>query len=94
MTSTERKALEDAGWEFGDAEDFLDLTDDERRLVDEFVVEFRHAHEDSDCPLCREHPVPNAETIRAMIDMERGVGLLTHADVDDLFRSPGISLPS
>src|SRR4051812_2789892 len=34
MDAKKRTALERAGWRFGDAEDFLDLTPEERRLVD------------------------------------------------------------
>jgi predicted XRE-type DNA-binding protein len=34
MNKRERKALEAAGFRIGDAEDFLELTDEERRLVD------------------------------------------------------------
>ena len=33
MDPDKRKRLEAAGWEFGDAADFLELTDAERRLV-------------------------------------------------------------
>jgi predicted XRE-type DNA-binding protein len=33
MTSEKRRALEAAGWVFGDAEDFLELSADERQLV-------------------------------------------------------------
>src|SRR4051794_33973075 len=33
MKKEKRAALEAAGWRFGDAADFLGLTDDERRLV-------------------------------------------------------------
>jgi ribosome-binding protein aMBF1 (putative translation factor) len=34
MDAEKRKALEAAGWKFGDAADFLGMTDDERRLLD------------------------------------------------------------
>lgn len=34
MDATKRKKLEAAGFRFGDAEDFLDLTPEERELVD------------------------------------------------------------
>lgn len=34
MNERERKALEAAGFRIGDAEDFLELTDEERRLVE------------------------------------------------------------
>jgi DNA-binding XRE family transcriptional regulator len=34
MNSEKRKALEADGWVFGDAEDFLELTIEERRLVE------------------------------------------------------------
>ena len=34
MNEQERRELEAAGWAAGDAEDFLGLTDEERRLVD------------------------------------------------------------
>ena len=34
MTGEKRKALEDAGFVLGDAEDFLELSAEERRLVD------------------------------------------------------------
>src|SRR5947207_9222101 len=34
MKKEKRAALEAAGWRFGNAADFLKLTDDERRLVD------------------------------------------------------------
>lgn len=34
MDQAKRKALEAAGYRIGDAEDFLDLSEDERRLVD------------------------------------------------------------
>ena len=34
MRREEREALEAAGWTFGDAEDFLDLTPEERQLVE------------------------------------------------------------
>jgi hypothetical protein len=34
MDKTKRKALEAAGYRIGDAEDFLGLTEEERRLVD------------------------------------------------------------
>jgi hypothetical protein len=31
MDSEKRKALEEAGWRFGDATDFLEMTDEERQ---------------------------------------------------------------
>lgn len=34
MQSAKRKALEAAGWRFGDAADFLQMTDEERQLLD------------------------------------------------------------
>jgi transcriptional regulator with XRE-family HTH domain len=34
MDSAKRKALEAAGWRFGDAADFLEMTDAERQLLD------------------------------------------------------------
>jgi predicted XRE-type DNA-binding protein len=34
MDSAKRKALEAAGWKIGDAADFLQMTDDERQLLD------------------------------------------------------------
>ena len=34
MNLKKRKALEAAGWKFGDAADFLGMTDDERQLLD------------------------------------------------------------
>ena len=34
MDSEKRKALEAAGWRFGDAADFLGMTDEERQLLD------------------------------------------------------------
>jgi transcriptional regulator with XRE-family HTH domain len=34
MDSEKRKALETAGWQFGDAADFLEMTDEERQLLD------------------------------------------------------------
>jgi hypothetical protein len=34
MNKREREALEAAGFRIGDAEDFLELTDEERRLVE------------------------------------------------------------
>jgi transcriptional regulator with XRE-family HTH domain len=34
MNAAKRKALEAAGWRFGDAADFLALTDEERQLLD------------------------------------------------------------
>jgi hypothetical protein len=34
MNSEKRKALEAAGWQFGDAADFLGMTDEERQLLD------------------------------------------------------------
>ena len=34
MQSVKRKALEKAGWRFADAADFLEMTDDERQLLD------------------------------------------------------------
>ena len=34
MEDATRKALEGGGWRFGDAEDFLELTEPERRFVD------------------------------------------------------------
>ncbi|HEY7423435.1 MAG TPA: XRE family transcriptional regulator [Gemmataceae bacterium] len=34
MDSRKRKALEAAGWRFGDAADFLEMTDEERQLLD------------------------------------------------------------
>ncbi len=34
MDAAKRKALEAAGWRFGDAADFLDLTDEEKQLLD------------------------------------------------------------
>jgi len=34
MDSQKRKALEAAGWRFGDAADFLNMTDEERQLLD------------------------------------------------------------
>jgi predicted XRE-type DNA-binding protein len=34
MDATKRKALEAAGWKFGDAADFLEMSDEERQLLD------------------------------------------------------------
>lgn len=34
MDLAKRKALEAAGWRFGDASDFLGMTDEERQLLD------------------------------------------------------------
>jgi hypothetical protein len=34
MHATKRKALEAAGWRFGDAADFLEMTAEERQLLD------------------------------------------------------------
>lgn len=34
MDAAQRKALEAAGWKFGDAADFLAMTDDERQLLE------------------------------------------------------------
>jgi len=34
MDADKRKALEVAGWKFGDAADFLEMTDEERQLLD------------------------------------------------------------
>ena len=34
MDAEKRKALEAAGWKFGDATDFLGMSDDERQLLD------------------------------------------------------------
>ena len=34
MDSQKRKALEAAGWRFGDAADFLEMTDEERQMLD------------------------------------------------------------
>ncbi len=34
MDAEKQKALEKAGWKFGDAADFLGMTDDERQLLD------------------------------------------------------------
>lgn len=34
MDSAKRKALEAGGWRFGDAADFLEMTDEERQLLD------------------------------------------------------------
>jgi len=34
MDSEKRKALEAAGWRFGDAADFLGMTDEERQLLE------------------------------------------------------------
>ncbi len=34
MDSRKKKALEAAGWRFGDAADFLEMTDEERQLLD------------------------------------------------------------
>ncbi len=34
MDATKRKALEAAGWKIGDAADFLEMTDEERQLLD------------------------------------------------------------
>jgi hypothetical protein len=38
MDADKRKALEAAGWKFGDAADFLEMTDDERQLLDARVA--------------------------------------------------------
>jgi hypothetical protein len=34
MNLAKRKALESTGWRFGDAADFLEMTDDERQMLD------------------------------------------------------------
>jgi predicted XRE-type DNA-binding protein len=34
MRQTKRAALEEAGWKVGSAEDFLDLSDDERKFIE------------------------------------------------------------
>lgn len=38
MDATKRKALEAAGWKVGDAADFLDMSDEERQLLDARVA--------------------------------------------------------
>ena len=38
MDTDKRKALEAAGWKFGDAADFLLMTDEERQLLDTRVA--------------------------------------------------------
>lgn len=38
MDAEKQKALESAGWKFGDAADFLGMTDDERKLFDARVA--------------------------------------------------------
>jgi predicted XRE-type DNA-binding protein len=38
MNAKQRKALEDAGWRFGDAADFLEMTPEERQLLDARVA--------------------------------------------------------
>lgn len=38
MDATKRKSLESAGWKFGDAADFLELSDVERQLLDARVA--------------------------------------------------------
>lgn len=38
MDATKRKALESAGWKFGDAADFLEMNDQERQLLDARVA--------------------------------------------------------
>ena len=48
MNSTKRKALEAAGWNVGDAADFLEMKDDERQLLDarvELAVAVRRQRE-------------------------------------------------
>lgn len=39
MTNEKRMSLIEAGWEFGDAEDFLELTPEERSLVERRVLD-------------------------------------------------------
>jgi len=34
MEETKQKALESAGWQVGDAADFLEMSDEERQLLD------------------------------------------------------------
>lgn len=80
MNEGKQKALEAAGYVFGDAEDFLGMTDEERAEVGSLVEAFHAAHAASDCPLCREYPTPNAETVRAILDADRGIGLVRHED--------------
>ena len=47
MDSAKRAALEAAGYVFEDAEDFLELTEEERQLVDQKLAEERsHARPD------------------------------------------------
>jgi ribosome-binding protein aMBF1 (putative translation factor) len=48
MDATRRKALESAGWKVGDAADFLEMSDEERQLLDARVslaLAIRHQRE-------------------------------------------------
>jgi len=48
MKATKRKALESAGWKTGDAADFLEMSDEERQLLDtrvEFALAIRRQRE-------------------------------------------------
>lgn len=39
MDATKREALEAAAWKFGDAADFMEMSDEERRLLDARVAQ-------------------------------------------------------
>lgn|GEM_PF-6262155 len=47
MDATKRKALEAAGWKVGDAADFLEMSDEERQLLDT-RVENHDTHQSAD----------------------------------------------
>ena len=77
MDAEKRKALEAAGWKFyDDAADWLELTEEERRLVEERLAEGPRT--------------PNAETQQVLRDADAGTNLTEFADTDDLFRKLGI----
>ena len=44
MQSSKRKAIEAAGWEVGDAADFLGMDDEERQLLEARIALARAAH--------------------------------------------------
>ncbi len=84
MDKDKQQALEAAGFVFGDAEDFLELTAEERERVEA---------EADDCPLCEKYGrVPNARTIRAIHDADAGK-VTRYKDVDDMFRKLGVKFP-
>lgn len=97
MDKDKRKALENAGWKFGDAADFLEMNDDERNLLDEStkIIEWAKTQHpdvrDMICEMARSYAHHERWSANSIIDTdvcEKMIELLDAYDENMLSKIP------